>query len=146
MATTRCRATASGRGRTGPRFALRAGVRIVEKLRPWAIVEIADGVDPAERAELIRAAYRSSRSGLVALALRGVSARSVDSVLDGTVDARDREVCGVVYLDGEDRQAVMAAAARASVVVAVTERFRHELNDCGIAALDASEAATILRA
>jgi hypothetical protein len=114
--------------------------------RPWALVEIGPETDEVERRALIQAAYRSSRSGVVALAVHGVSMQSVDRILDGLVDARDREVKGVVYLNGNDELTLYAAAANASVVVASSERFRTGLAERGIPAVDLKGSAQLLGA
>jgi hypothetical protein len=112
----------------------------------WALVEVGSETEEAERIALIRAAYRSSRAGIVALALRGVSIQSVDRALDEVVDARDDAVKGVVYLNGDDERALFAAAADAAVVLASTERFRVELAERGIAAVESKESARVLGA
>jgi hypothetical protein len=115
------------------------------KMRPWAIVEIAVGSDEGKRTELIRAAYRSSRSGVVALALRGVTRQLVDRALDSVVDARQGQMRGVIYLDAdESTEDLLIAATHASVVVASTEPFRVALADHGICALGVEEGARIL--
>jgi hypothetical protein len=114
--------------------------------KPWALIEIGCETEEAERMVLIRAAYRSSRAGIVALALRGVTAQSVDRVLDGVVDAREGAVKGVVYLNGNDERALFSAAADAAVVVASTERFRRALAAHGIVAVDSKESARVLGA
>jgi hypothetical protein len=113
--------------------------------RPWAIVEIADGSDESERTELIRAAYRSSRWGLVALALRGVTREVADRALDLVVDARSDQSRGVVYMDADDTRAdLMAAASHASIVVASTEGFRVELLKHGIKAVGVEDIARVV--
>jgi hypothetical protein len=114
-------------------------------MRPWAIVEIAGASDERKRTELIRAAYRSSRSGLVALALRGVTRQLVDRALDPVVDVRTDRMPGVVYLDADaSPHDLLIAARHASVVVASTEGFRVELAQRGINALDAEDGARVL--
>ena len=101
--------------------------------KAWAMVEISASVDDNERVELIRAAYRSSLSGLVALALRGVSRQSVDRALDGVVDGRLPSSAGVIYLDANElREDVITAAGCASVIIASTEGFRREMQLRGI--------------
>ena len=110
---------------------------------PWAIVEIAGEFDPAERRGLIEAAYRSSRSGLVGLALRGVSRQAVDRVLDDVVDMRNAEL-GVIYIDGEDESALLDLAARAQLVIAATARFHAQLGERGIVALGVREGTPFL--
>lgn len=113
--------------------------------RPWAIVEIASGSNERERTELIRAAYRSSRSGLVALALRGVTRQLVDRALDAVVDARRDRIRGVIYVDADQStEDLLIAARHASVVVASTERFRVELAELGVRALGVEDGARIL--
>lgn len=112
--------------------------------RPWALVEIGSEMDEAERAELIRAAYLSSRAGVVVLVLRGVSPRSVDRVLDEVVNVREGGIRGVVYLNGDDEPAVLAAAANAAHVIASTERFRLVLDERGIPVVESTERARIL--
>lgn len=114
--------------------------------RPWAVVEIGCDTDETARSALIRAAYRSSRSGLVALALRGVTTQSVDRVLDQIVDANDHELKGVVYLNGDDAPALLSAAAMAEIVIASTDGFRTELGARGIIAAGPDETAGILGA
>ena len=115
-------------------------------MRPWAIVEITSGSDERERTELIRAAYRSSRSGLVALALRGVPTNIVDRALDAVVDMKRDAVRGVVYIDAEATADVFSAARYASVVIAATDDFRTELKRQGIAALGLEDGARALLA
>jgi hypothetical protein len=115
-------------------------------VRPWAIVEITSGSSERERTELIRAAYRSSRSGVVALALRGVTRQIVDRALDPVVDTRGDQVRGVVYMDAEQPEAdLIAAATHASVVIAATESFRTELLRYGIEAIGVEDGARVLR-
>jgi hypothetical protein len=110
--------------------------------RPWAIVEIDGDSDEKARTELIQAAYHLSRSGLVALALRGVSRQTVDRALDAVVDVRNDPDMEVVYLDADDRNAdLLAAASRASVVVACSEAFRDELRGLGIDPVTAEDGA-----
>ena len=116
-----------------------------ERERPWAVVEITNGSDEGERTELIRAAYRSSRSGVVALALRGVPRQIVDRALDSVVDLRQDRVRGVVYLDADERgQDVLATASQAEVVIAQTEAFRSELLSLGIVPLGIEHGARVL--
>jgi hypothetical protein len=69
-----------------------------ERERPWAVVEITAGSDEGERTGLLRVAHRSSRSGVVALAFRGVPRQFVDRALDSVVDLRQDGVRGVVYM------------------------------------------------
>ena len=106
---------------------------------PWAVVEIAAESGRAD-ALLIRAAYRLSTSGVVALALRGVDAAAVDRLLDEVVAAREDDAKGVVYLDASDEPALLAAAAQAAIVLAATERFAAQLDRHGISAVRAGEA------
>jgi hypothetical protein len=109
---------------------------------PWAIVEIARGSDERELTELIRAAYRSSRSGLVALALRGVTREIADRALDPIVDTLSDDARGVVYMDADEtREDVYTAASHASVVVASTEDFRIELLKRGISVVGVEDVA-----
>ena len=116
-------------------------------VRPWAIVEITNGSDEGERTELIRAAYRSSRSGVVALALRGITAQHVDRALDPVVDMRNDQVRGVVYLDAnQPGEALLRAASQASVVIASTDDFRAELLQRGIEAVRVEDGARVLLA
>jgi hypothetical protein len=113
--------------------------------RPWALIEITAGSDERKRTELIRAAYRSSRSGVVALALRGVATQVVDRALDSIVDIRRDRVKGVVYIDGEcSQQELLAAAMKAEVVIAETEGFRAELLAHGIASVGSENGARFL--
>lgn len=114
-------------------------------MRPWAVVEIADGSDEGTRTELIRAAYRSSRSGVVALALRGVTRQVADLALDPVVDCRNDLLRGVIYMDAtETKEDLFSAAARASVVIACTDDFRRELHDRGIPVLELGDATRAL--
>jgi hypothetical protein len=116
-------------------------------MKPWAIVEIAGESDEDQRTQLIRAAYSSSRSGLVALALRGVTRQLVDRALDPVVDLRHDRSRGVVYIDADDaRQDLMSAASHASVVIASTEAFRAELIREGIEAFGVEDGARMLLA
>lgn len=116
-------------------------------VRPWAIVEITNGAGERERTELIRAAYRSSRSGVVALALRGITRQSVDRALDAVVDMRQDRVRGVVYFDAEQTgEDLLAAASHAAVVIAATEDFRAELLRYGIEAIGVEDGARALLA
>jgi hypothetical protein len=102
------------------------------RVRPWAIVEITSESDEGERTELIRAAYNSSRSGVVALVLRGITSQSVDRVLDAVVDAK-QGVRGVVYVRSEKETSdVVKAAGDNTLVVATTDSFRSELLRHGI--------------
>jgi hypothetical protein len=110
---------------------------------PWAIIEICSD-DAPEDTRLIVAGYRASRSGVVGLALRGVTAASVDRVLDAIVDPRDASLHGVVYLDGNDRQAVGPAVAHAGVVIAASDDFRHQIAELGVAALDPDQGRILL--
>ena len=113
--------------------------------KPWAMVEIASSIDEGERVELIRAAYRSSRSGLITLALRGVSRQSVDRALDDLVDARTQRSAGVIYLDATElREEVITAATCASFIVASTDTFRMELKQRGINALGLEDGTRLL--
>jgi hypothetical protein len=106
--------------------------------KPWAMVEIAGAADEKLQTELIRAAYRLSRTGLVALALRGVTRQTVDRALDPVVDVRNEPGMGVVYVDADERsEDVRAFAAHASVVIACTESFRNQLLGYGIKAVRA---------
>ena len=117
-----------------------------EPMRPWAVVEIASGSDEDQRTELIRAAYRSSTSGLVALALRGVTRQVADRALDSVVDARRDHSRGVVYLDADDRlDDLVAVASQATVVIACTENFRAELLKHGIKAVGVEDVPDVLR-
>ena len=126
------------------------------RVRPWAIVEITSESDECERTELIRAAYNSSRSGVVALVLRGITSQSVDRVLDpktmltrvaagadlldAVVDAR-KGVRGVVYVRSEKETTdVVKAAGDATLVVATTDSFRGELLRHGIDAIAREDA------
>ena len=110
------------------------------RVRPWAIVEITSESDECERTELIRAAYNSSRSGVVALVLRGITSQSVDRVLDAVVDAR-KGVRGVVYVRSEKETTdVVKAAGDATLVVATTDSFRSELLRHGIDAIAREDA------
>ena len=114
-------------------------------LWPWAVVEITAETAADDRRGLILAAYRASRAGVVGLALRGVTPEAIDDVLDGVVDvARDGELKGVVYLDGTDEAALLAAAAHAGLVVASTTRFRERLSERGIAAVGPRDARSLL--
>ena len=113
-------------------------------LRPWAVVEITDESDERTRTDLIRAAYRSSRSGVVALALRGVTRQDADLALNPIVDARDGLACGVVYMDMHTGEDLFAAAASAAFVVACTEDFRRELHERGIRALEPGDMTRVL--
>lgn len=109
------------------------------------MVEIADGSDERERTELIRAAYRSSRSGLVALVLRGVTRQIADRALDPVVDTRSDHGCSVIYLDADQPDGdLMSAAGHASVVVASTEEFRIELLKHGIQAVSVEDVTRVL--
>lgn len=110
---------------------------------PWAIIEICSDDSP-EDCRLIVAGYRASRSGVVALALRGVSAASVDRVLDDVIDPRDLSLQGVIYLDGNDRRAVAPAVAHAGVVIAATDDFRHQVEELGVSALDFEQGSILL--
>ncbi len=115
------------------------------RIKPWAVVEIARDSDDGTRTDLIRAAYRSSRSGLVALALSGVTRQSVDRVLDPVVDPRQDRIRGVVYVDAEEAgEDLLNAATHATVVVASTDRFRDALLDRGIHALGPEDGARVL--
>lgn len=109
---------------------------------PWAVVEIAGDFNQSERRGLIEAAYRSSRSGLVGLALHGVTRQAVDRVLDGIVDARNGELEGVIYID--DESALLDAAARARLVIAATASFRAQLGARGIVAVGVREGTSFL--
>jgi hypothetical protein len=111
---------------------------------PWAVVEIASDADPGDRSGLIHAAYRSSRSGVVGLALHGVTRETVDRVLDTVVEARDVGLKGVVYLDAEDEPAMLAVASHAAVVIASTEGFRSQVGEWGIAAMGLRDCALFL--
>lgn len=112
---------------------------------PWAVVEIAGECDERERTELIRAAYRSSRSGLVALVLRGVTRQIADRALDPVVDTRRDHGRAVIYMDADQpNDDLMSAAAHASVVIASTEEFRIELLKHGIRASGVADVTSAL--
>ena len=110
---------------------------------PWAIIEICSDDSPDDT-RLIVAGYQASRSGVVGLALRGVSTASVDRVLDAIVDPRDASLHGVIYLDGNDERAVAPAVAHAGVVIAASDDFRHQVEELGVSALDPDQGHILL--
>ena len=113
--------------------------------RPWAVVEIASGSDERERTELIRAAYKSSRSGVVALALRGVTRETADRALDPVVDTKGNQEQGVIYMDADHaREELLFALSNATVVVASTEGFRSELLKHGIQSVGVADVPRVL--
>jgi len=115
------------------------------RARPWAVIEVTLGPDERDCTELIRAAYRSSGSGVVVLVLRDVSRQLADRVLDPMVHDRRRHLQGVLYADLEmGSKELLAAAADASVVVASTESFKTELRSHGIEPLDVRDAFRVL--
>ena len=110
---------------------------------PWAVVEVAADETRERSAELIRAAYRASRSGVVVVALRGITSDAADRLLDDIVDPTDPTFQGVLYLDAADERALLAAGAHAGVVIAVTDTFRRQLDGAGLAAHGADASALV---
>lgn len=119
---------------------------------PWgargaigALVEVSAETPEALRAELLSAAYRASRCALMVAVCSGVARSAVDAGLTPAVREVGLDVHGILYLDGEDDDALREAARAAAVVVASSERFRARLAEWGIACVDARDAIERLR-
>ena len=107
---------------------------------PWAVVEITAGESRERSAELIRAAYRASRSGVVAVALRGVSSHAADRLLDDIVDPTDPTVQGILYVDADDAIRLTGMLAHARCAIGSSAPFRAIAHGLPVRAFDAHHA------
>ena len=111
-------------------------------MRVKAIVEVVPGPGDRLPAELVAAAYRASRSGLVALALNAVERRAVDALLDAVV-RETTDAHGVRYVDGADDSALDGAGA-ATIVIASTDAFRDRCCARGVPCIGVAAALPVL--
>jgi hypothetical protein len=93
-------------------------------MTPQILVEISlppAGTVPAGR---IMAAYKASRFGQIALLLNGVSAASVNKVLDPIVPTMPLDTPGLIYVDASDGTRLQRLFADARMLVASTAWLR----------------------
>ena len=109
-------------------------------MRVKAIVEVVNGPGDRLPAELVAAAYRASRSGL--LALNAVERRAVDALLDAVV-RETTDAHGVRYVDGADDSALDGAGA-ATIVIASTDAFRDRCCARGVPCIGVAAALPVL--
>lgn len=105
-----------------------------------AIVEVATDLDSSLRSRLVAAAYRYSRTGAVTLALKGVSRKTVDGILDPVVRVVGLRVWGTRYVEAADLGSVLEEAEPGTVVVGSSPEFCEECLRRGIAPLSVEEA------
>lgn len=108
-------------------------------MRTRAVIEIAEEFDPRVQAELVASAYRLSRNGLVVLALRGISRKAVDRLLDPVVATVGRDVVGILYVEAPDPIQLLPYVAPATQVVGVSEGFHSAFRRHGIPVLAPAE-------
>lgn len=81
---------------------------------------------------LIRAIYRASRFGQIALVLHDVEPQSVDRILDPVVESLPTTIPGVIYIDFCDEARVREALRSAGFVFVSTGAFRQFAESCGV--------------
>jgi hypothetical protein len=99
-----------------------------------ALVELSGELPLEEQQSLVAWAYDLSRTGRVALLLRGVSRGAADRMLDRVVAREGIQVHGLVYLEPEDEAALIGFTVLAPTIVASTDSFRALLHGRGISA------------
>ena len=89
-----------------------------------AVVEIVPGPDGKPPADVLWQAYSASRSGVIVLALNGVTAAAVDRVMDGIVPHFPLNIPGVLYLDAENKPLLSWVLNNTDMVFGQTDQFR----------------------
>ncbi len=74
------------------------------------------------------------------LVVHGLSRAALDAALTPTVREVGLDVHGVLYLDGDDGDAVREAVHAAPLVIASSDGFRARLSEWGVPFLDARDA------
>ncbi|MFC6487592.1 hypothetical protein [Nitratireductor sp. GCM10026969] len=82
---------------------------------------------------LIEACYRASQSGLVVLALDGISPQAVNRILDPVVPTLPLDIPGVLYIDAADAARVQEAVFAAERIFVATIAFRGMVRALGVA-------------
>lgn len=88
------------------------------------VVELSANLPRPVAHRLVRAAYRASRSGPVALVLRGVDPAAVDAMLDAEVVETGVDVPGVVYLTEDDPARIASTRCQADIVITCSDLGR----------------------
>lgn len=105
------------------------------------IIEIADGLDEAFLARLIRVAYASSRHGTIVIVLAKPARPWVQRILDAVVSELGIHVAGLLFKDrSRDESEIVELARSADFVAGATETFRARLLEAGIAPTSLAEA------
>ncbi len=110
-------------------------------LRIGALVEVVAAADGSVSESLLGSAYGASDDSFIVLAHRGVSARTIDGILDRIVARHGLRANGVIYADGEDVRATVELARRARVIIAETPTFQEALSAAGLPFFPATQAA-----
>jgi len=105
-----------------------------------AILEIGRQANGDISAALVSAAYRASRATPIMLVLDSVTPADVDRVLDPVVAGSGYDLCGVIYVNKGDEDAILSGAATASRVFARSAELRATLSSRGIAFRSVEEA------
>jgi hypothetical protein len=105
-----------------------------------AVIEVAAEADPNLRSRLAVLAYRLGQTGLVVLALRGLSRCEVDRLFDPIVTAVGLISPGTFYVEADDPAAVLGYIHPGCTVIGTTDRFCSTLRSRGIPVLRAEEA------
>ncbi|NRG18325.1 hypothetical protein HPQ64_11555 [Rhizobiales bacterium] len=95
------------------------------------VIEIASNGGHAP-AGLIRAIYRASQFGQIALVLHDIERQSVDQILDPVVGSLPTTIPGVVYIDYGDEDRLREAVCSANFIFASTHSFRKFASNCGV--------------
>jgi hypothetical protein len=88
------------------------------------VVEVVPGPDGKPPADVLWQAYCASRSGVIVLALNGVTAAAVDRVMDGIVPHFPLNIPGVLYLDAENKPLLSWVLNNTDMVFGQTDQFR----------------------
>jgi hypothetical protein len=90
----------------------------------WAVVEVVPGADGTPPEHLLWKTYRASSSGVIALALNGVTAPAVNRVMDRIVPQFPLDIPGVVYIDAQNKPLLAWVLNNASLIFGQTDEFR----------------------
>ncbi|MCX5578648.1 hypothetical protein [Kaistia terrae] len=101
-------------------------------MQNWAAIEISLDVKGRPPVQLLRCAYRASRSGLIALVMNGVEPGAANRVLDPVVARMPLTIPGVAYLPIGDDERVRDAVLSADAILVATARFRQAVLDLGV--------------
>jgi hypothetical protein len=104
-----------------------------------AVIEVSADTTGEAPGGLIRAAYRASREGTVALLLNGVSAAQVDRALDAVVPLLSG-VSGVVYCTPATLERVLQESGWPRIAFVGTRALAAPLAQRGVRVLPAEEA------